>query len=164
MKTLTKRGPASAATSLALLLFSGCAGEAGVPGPAGPPGEDGEDGSDGEPGAYVAGVESCTAVDANFQYAYDLVVFSTGDVFVSCYIADEYAGSSATRFYLASQVGAETGGCFVHLDVAGAATAGFWGFEGGMLEGATATYHDPGDPADGFAFTFQPGDCVWAED
>lgn len=156
-KRPTQRNRVAAATSLALLLEA-CGAEAGVPG------RDGEDGVDGAPGIAAIGTLQCSRVDelAGLWVRYQLVEFSTGDVFVTCSVATIDAEASHSDWWLAGQVGADEGACTVIFDTSGEFTGGVWDFTL-VGDAAQAAYYDDGDPNDGTGITFQAADCVYVE-
>jgi hypothetical protein len=96
-------------------------------------------------------------------YLYQVVDFSTGDVFVNCAVINPTATYSMSRFFQASQGGAVSALCLVVYDPGGGD-----GFDGGAFiferiasDGPyQTTYIDPGDPAHGWVGTFAASDCT----
>jgi hypothetical protein len=123
-------------------------------------GMDGIDGMDGADGAYASETLHCEALANGFFYEYDVVLWSSGDLFVNCSVSNENVEASDTVFYLASQNGAVSGECALAMDENG--TGGYWVFE---LAGTTAQteYYDEGDINDGYTLTFLGSECIYAE-
>lgn len=138
----------------ALVALIGC----GTDGRAGMAGTDGED------GAYAEQNLACSAIDSDalLLLEYQVVDYSNGDVWTSCSVSDNYVEGNETSFYLAGQNGAVTAACLVTMDTSGDLTAGWWEF---AIDGdeVSATYWDPDDINDGYAYAFAPADCILTE-
>jgi hypothetical protein len=139
--------------AVGLVVVGACAAD-------GHDGIDGEDGMDGMDGAYASETLHCEALANGFFYEYDVVLWSSGDLFVNCSVSNENVEASDTVFYLASQNGAASGECALAMDENG--TGGYWIFE---LAGTTAQteYYDDGDINDGYTLTFLNSECIYAE-
>lgn len=145
--------------AIAIMAVAGCGGS---PGPAGAAGAAGAQGLAGATDS-VSRVVYCSKVDAgigaSLLYEYQVSVFASGDVFVSCVLGGANGQSSASEVYRSTQVGAATAGCSVIADVNNDNASGFWVFQ---ISGATAsvTYHDSGQAHDGYSYTFAAGECA----
>lgn len=140
-----------------VVLCNGEDGEDGEPGEDGMDGETGPAGADGEPAAAgdsIGVIELslyCGAVveDTDFFVMYNLAQFTDGSLWVSGSVHTPSIGASASKFYAPGQVGSETGGLTVSIDVAGYLNAGFWSIDLDRDELTLfLTYTDP-DVADG---------------
>jgi len=132
---------------LACSLLAACEGPAGPPGPPGEQGPPGSSGLDVERSTYCEGEISQGGV---FSYVagFSIVEYTNGGVFVSCSVFDSTAESSRSQYFAPGQVGAQTPGCAVVLDV-DTPNGGIWVFERDS-QGLFATYNDSQSSNDGF--------------
>lgn len=158
-----------------LLACGGEGGKDGAPGPAGPPGvdgvdgtngADGADGQDGAPGAAGGGTQPvskkyCSKVDLGFLFTYKTAVYSNGDRWVACSLADGGAEYSSSDIYLASQAGAGSGYCAVSYDADAGDGTGWFAFTD-TASAAQVVYNDPGAPSDQATVAMAAGDCITA--
>lgn len=150
--------------SLSVLLFGGlialcgCGGSNGAAGPAGAQGPAGASGGTDS----VSEVIYCSKIDSgsgvSLIYGYQVSIFESGDVFVSCVVSGGNGQDSGSDVYKSDQVGASTAGCSVTADINSDNNFGYWSF---AISGSTAstTYHDTGHAHDGYSYTFAAGDC-----
>jgi hypothetical protein len=115
-----------------------------------------------DPGARAEWSLSCSTVENDLLYEYEVVAFSTGDIWTSCSVSDFYVEAGEAWYWFEDQVGAATARCSVTLDSSGGATAGWWEFAA-TTGGTSATYNDSGDVNDNYTLNFADSDCVYAE-
>lgn len=132
-------------------------GQKGDTGDTGPQGPQGPQGTAGTPGMTIATNLACSRVTSGMIFEYQLVTYSTGDVFAACSISDGSATYYNSRIYRSTQSGAVTGDCLLTYDI-DTVSAGYWTFShsGG---GSTVVYHDSTSANNGTTVSYSSGEC-----
>lgn len=137
-----------------LVAITGCGGSTGATGAAG---------ANGTSDNIAHGVDcSNSTVDSGtgttLDYIYSSRTTASGDLWVSCTIANGSTQASDSAFYKSGVPGATNGNCFVKFDLNNS-NFGYWQFT--SVSGTTKTvYSDSGDANDGYTYTFSAGDCT----
>lgn len=132
-----------------ILLAIALAGCGGAQGPAGPSGPSGKDGVNAYPNRLL-GAAYCHGGNSVMSLRHNIWAYEGGEVVTSCEVGFVGGSFSGFAMYMPSQVGAETAGCPVGVDL-DTASWGYMRFEvaGGR---SVATYDDNGSPSDGHAW------------
>jgi hypothetical protein len=148
---------ACAAAGWTVVEVKGEKGDKGDAGATGATGAQGEKGADGSDNRIVESI-NCTGDlgTTSIDYRFHTAKTAAGDVFVTASIrtlGDQIADS---KFYSASQAGAQTASALVRYDLVGNDNNGFWEFTLNRATTAlTITYSD-GDLSDGEDIFAQP--------
>jgi hypothetical protein len=150
---------------IALIVMNGVLG-CGGKGEDGAPGATGATGSVGAQGvAGVAGTSQtissgffCSKLTGGLGFSYRGIVYSSGDVFLDCSIADSASSYSASLIYKASQTGSTTGFCSVTYDSEAPNDSGYWSFT--MNSTKKVVYTNSGASINGTTVTFAGSDCT----
>lgn len=121
----------------------------------------GSEGPKGDPGPSGTGLTIssgfiCSKASLGYVFKYSAVIYSTGDAWVTCQIADTAFQVSASQVYKANQTGATSLSCITVFDIDSTQNYGYWSFSGSS--GKKAVYSDSG-AYNGTTVSFASSDC-----
>lgn len=101
--------------------------------------------------------KQCLKTQWGNLFSFQLVTYSTGDIYISCEIQDSIFSYTTANVYKAGQNGATTKSCLVTDDL-DAASSGYWVFKD-TADAVSIVYHDSGSANNGKTVSIATSDC-----